>query len=171
MKPLALFTTLCLCLLATGPANAQTKQQTYLHLTDAAGKTITGSSTQRFYEKQIVVGNFSGVTTGSPQIQFSMPVSGAGAALANLQYGKQKLSYGVFSIVQVWESGPVLTYTVRLEDITVLKVQEAASGTTVTLQASRIGTTHYQYDRKKGSITVSAKSGYDFINNSSWNNF
>lgn len=61
---------------------------------------IRGASTQRGYEKQILAATFSGVATGNPQVQFSMPSAAASATLANLQGGKDKLPYAVFTTVQ-----------------------------------------------------------------------
>lgn len=150
---------------------AQTKQQTFLKLTDPNGQMIRGTSTQRFYERQIIASFFSGVSSGNPQIQFTMPPGAASAALTNLIGSKQNLLNGLFSITQYGETGLALLYSVRLEDIKVISVREGEGGTNVTLQASRIGTTYYQYDRRTGQRVVSGKTGFDFTSNSNWNNF
>lgn len=147
------------------------KQQTFLQFTDPSGKAIRGSSTSRGYENQIIATSFSGVTTGNQQVQFTMPSGAASATLASLQTGKQKLSRALFTITVMGESGLNVINTVHLEDIRILSVHDANGSTTVSLSASRIGTTYYQYDRKKGTRTISGKTGFDYTTKQPWNGF
>ena len=89
-----------LVLIVFTSATRQNKQQVFLQLVDPSGQMIRGTSTTRGYEKQIIATNFSGVTTGNPQVQISMPSDAASASLANVLGGKQKLPYAIFTITQ-----------------------------------------------------------------------
>lgn len=147
------------------------KQQVYLQLTDPSGQMIRGASMQRGYERQIIATSFSGVTTGNPQVQFSMSSSAASATLTTLQGSKSKLPFAVFTITQYAEQGSIVIQTVRLEGVIVIKTEDANGSTNVTLQADRIGTTYFQYNRKTGIRSVSGKTGYDFTSKKEWTEF
>ena len=167
------FQILMLGVLIAGSSSAtlQTKQQTFLQITDASGQLICGTSMQKFYERQIIAISFSGVTAGNAQVQFTMPSGGASATLANLRGGKETIRYAVFTITVPAEPTWNVLSTVRLEAIRVISVQDANGSTNVTLQAERIGTTYYQNNLKTGIRTVSGKTGYDFKAGQAWNAF
>jgi type VI protein secretion system component Hcp len=152
-------------------AARQSKQQVFLNLTDASGQMIRGTSTQRGYERQVIVTSFSGVTTGNPQVQFIMPSGSATATLANLQGNKNQLSHAVFTTTQTAEQGLTVLNTVRLEEVTIIKTEDINGSTTVTLKANRIGTTYYQNNLKTGVRSISGKTGWDFVNKKQWTAF
>jgi hypothetical protein len=152
-------------------AAAQSKQQTFLQLSDPSGQMIRGTSTNRGYERQIITTNFSGVTTGNAQVQFSMPAGAASATLATLQSSKKSLPFALFTITQYAEQGLNVLYTLRLEEVSIIKTEDVNGNTNVTLKATRIGTTYFEYDRKKGTRTVSGKTGFDFATGQPWNSF
>lgn len=168
-----LFQILMLGLLVAGSISAakQTKQQTFLQIVDANGQLIRGTSLQRGYERQIIATTFSGVTAGKAQAQFTMPSGGASAILATLQGKKEAIPYAVFTITIPAEAGLNVLSTVRLEAIRVLSVEDANGTTSVILQASRIGTTYFQYNLKTGIRSVTGKTGYDFATGQTWNAF
>ncbi|HUC81334.1 MAG TPA: hypothetical protein VMR70_10485 [Flavisolibacter sp.] len=171
MKSIANATLLYItCLLLTS-ATVQTKQQVYLQLVDPAGQPIRGTSVDRGYERQIIATAFSGYTAGNSQLRFSMPSGSASAALANLQGSGQKLPSAVFTITEPGEARPNVVSSVRLEDVAVKSVNDANGSTAVVLQASRIGVTYFQNNRKTGERTVSGKTGYDFTTKQPWNSF
>lgn len=149
----------------------QTKQQIFLQIPDANGQLLRGTSTQRGYERQIIVTSFSGVTTGKAQLQFTMSSGGASATLATMQGGKETIPYAVFTVTQRAESSLNVLSTVRLEAIRVLTVEDVNGITNVTVQATRIGTTYFQYNLKTGIRTVSGKTGYDYSTGQTWNAF
>lgn len=167
------FQILMLGVLIAGSSSAtlQTKQQTFLQITDASGQLIRGTSLQKFYERQIIVTSFSGVTAGNAQVQFTMPSGGASATLATLRGGKETIPYAVFTVTQPAETGLNVLSTVRLEVIRVLSVTDANGSTSATLQAGRIGTTYFQNNLKTGIRTVSGKTGYDYTTGQTWNAF
>lgn len=171
MKRLIIYSLLCLATIFISSATRQPKQQVFLQLVDASGQSIRGTSLQRGFERQIIATDFSGVTTGNPQIKFTMPSGAASAMLANLQGSKQQLSYAVFTITEQGEATLNITSTVRLEDMSVVSVNDANGSTDVTLKASRIGTTYFQNNRKTGVRTVSSKTGFDFANKQVWSSF
>ncbi|NCU05538.1 MAG: hypothetical protein GXC73_16320 [Chitinophagaceae bacterium] len=168
-----LFQILLLGVFVAGSSSAtlQTKQQTFLQITDAGGQLIRGTSVQKFYERQIIATSFSGVTAGNAQVQFMMPSGGASATLANMQGSKETIPYAVFTNIVPAEPTWNVLSTVRLEAIRVISVQDANGSTSVTLQAERIGTTYYQNNLKTGIRTVSGKTGYDFKAGQTWNTF
>ncbi|RYZ30691.1 MAG: hypothetical protein EOO10_01915 [Chitinophagaceae bacterium] len=143
----------------------------FLQLTNPSGQMVHGSSVQRGYERQIITTSFSGVATESPQVQFSMPSGAASATLATLQGGKNILPYAVFTTTQYGEQGLIVLSTVRLEEVIVIKTEDVNGSSHVTLRASRIGTTYYQYDLKKGIRAASGKTGFDFGSGKSWTAF
>jgi len=168
MKYLSNFLLLCTTALLLSATTKQSKQKIFLRLVDASGQTIRGTSVERFYERQIEVTAFSGLTTGNPQVKFTMPSGAATAILANLQGNKQKLSSGVFTNTEQGEPTLNVTSTVRLEEVIVISVSDANGSTEVTLKASRIGTTYFQNNLKTGVRTVGSKTGFDFANKQPW---
>ncbi len=171
MKRLFQILVLAVLIVGSNSFSFQTKQQTFLQIVDANGQPIRGTSVQRFYERQIIAAGFSGVTAGNAQVQFTMPSGGASATLATLQGSKQTIPYAVFTITVPAEPTWNVLSTVRLEAIRVISVQDANGSTSVTLQASRIGTTYYQNNLKTGIRSVTGKTGYDFKAGQTWNSF
>ncbi len=171
MKRLFQILMLGLLIAGSGAATAQSQQQIFLKITDANGQLISGTSFQKFYERQIIVTNFSGVTAGNAQVQFTMPSGGASATLASMQGSKETIPYAVFTNIVPAEPTWNVLSTVRLEAIRVMSVTDANGSTSLTLQAGRIGTTYYQNNPKTGIRTVSGKTGYDFKTRQAWNAF
>ena len=171
MKRLSQFLMLSVLMIMLASGTTQSKQQIFLQMVDANGQLIRGTSVQRFYERQIIVTSFSGVTTGKAQIQFIMPSGGASATLARMQGSKETIPYAVFTITVPAEPTWNVLSTVRLEVIRVISVQDANGSTSVTLQAERIGTTYFQNNLKTGIRSVTGKTGYDFKTGQTWNSF
>ncbi len=167
------FQFLLLPVLTTGftPADIQLKQQTFLKMVDAKGQLIQGTCVQRGYERQIIATSFSGVTTGNAQVKYTMPSGGASAMLATMQGSKQKLPYAVFTITEPGEARLNVLSTIRLESVSIIRVEDANGNTNVILQAARIGTTYFQNNLKTGIRTISGKTGFDYTTNQTWNSF
>jgi hypothetical protein len=164
----------CLLFLVTGlllVAMAPVKEPVFLQLMDANGKLVKGTSVARGYERQIEVLQFSGVSSGNPELRFSMPSSGASSILSAAAGEKGGFSWAVFSTTTQGSDKLLLRSTIRLEGITVVRTQENIGSTEVTLKADRIGTTHYEWNRKSGVLTVAGKTGYDYKAGTSWNSF
>ena len=171
MKRLSQFLMLSVLMIMLASGTTQSKQQIFLQMVDANGQLIRGTSVQRFYERQIIVTSFSGVTTGKPQMQFSMPSGGTSATLASMQGSKETIPYAVFTITVPAEPTWNVLSTVRLELVRVLTVEDVNGSTSVTVQAGRIGTTYFQNNLKTGIRTVTGKTGYDYTTGQTWNAF
>lgn len=124
-------------------AARQPKEEVFARMVDASGQNIAGTSVTRPFEKQIEVIQFSGVTTGKPELRFIMPVSNASAVLVNMVTNKEGIKEAVFSITKRDDQGPQIIYIVRLEEVTVLETRDVNGSTDVTLKAVRIGTTYF----------------------------
>ena len=171
MKRLSQFLMLRVLMIMLASATTQSKQQIFLQMVDANGQLIRGTSVQRFYERQIIVTSFSGVTTGKAQMQFSMPSGGTSATLSSMQGSKETIPYAVFTITVPAEPTWNVLSTVRLELVRVLTVEDVNGSTSVTVQAGRIGTTYFQNNLKTGIRTVTGKTGYDYTTGQTWNAF
>lgn len=165
------FTLLWIVTLPFGFAFGQSNQKIYLQITDAAGQVIRGSSVDRGYERQIEITNFSGYSTGSATVKFTMPSGTATATLANLQTTKQKSIWALFTLTESGETKSNAGSAIRLEDMNVTSVSDTNGSTEVALKASRIGATYFQKNIKTGVRTVSSKTGFDFINQQPWTSF
>lgn len=171
MKRIVQFLILAALTVLNTSSALQKKQEIFLQITDANGQLLRGTSTQRGYERQIIVTSFSGVTTGKAQLQFTMPSGAVSATLANMQGSKATIPSAVFTVTEPAEARLHVLSTVRLEAIRVLTVEDANGSTSITLQATRVGTTYYQYNLRTGLRTVSGKTGYDYSTGQSWNTF
>ena len=171
MKRLSQFLMLSVLMIMLASGTTQSKQQIFLQMVDANGQLIRGTSVQRFYERQIIVTSFSGVTTGKAQMQFSMPSGGTSATLSSMQGNKETIPYAVFTITVPAEPTWNVLSTVRLELVRVLTVEDVNGSTSVTVQAGRIGTTYFQNNLKTGIRTVTGKTGYDYTTGQTWNAF
>lgn len=147
------------------------KEPVFLQLMDANGKLVKGSSVARGFERQIDVLQFSGVSSGNPELRFSMPSGGASSVLSASIGEKGNFQWAVFSLMTQGSEKLLLRSTVRLEGVTVLSTRDTNGTTEVTLRADRIGTTHYEWNRKTGVLTVTGKDGYDFKSGTTWNTF
>jgi hypothetical protein len=152
-------------------AKAPVKEPVFLQLMDANGKMVRGSSVARGFERQIEVWQFSGVSSGNPELRFSMPSGSASSALAASIGVKGNFQWAVFSLMTQGSEKQLLRSTVRLEVVTILSSRDTNGTTEVTLRADRIGTTHYEWSRKSGVLTVAGKDGYDFKTGTTWNTF
>mgnify|MGYP006179118285 FL=1 len=171
MKRLFQFLLIAALTAAFTSADIQLKQQTFLQMVDAKGQLIQGSSVQRGYERLITATFFSGVTTGNAQEKYTMPSGGASAVLATMQGSKQKLPYAVFTITEPGEARLNVLSTIRLESVSIIRVEDVNGSTNVTLQAARIGTTYFQQNLKTGVRTISGKTGFDYTTGQTWNSF
>lgn len=149
----------------------QSKQQIFLQLVNSNGQPIRGNSVHRGYERQLIVTSFSGITTDNAKVQFTISSGGFSANLITIQSNKETLPYAVFTITESGESKLNILSIIRLEAIRILSVKDTDGSTHVTLQAERIGSTYYQYDRKTGIRSVSGKTGYDYTKRQIWNSF
>lgn len=154
-----------------GWTSLQKEQQIFLTVVDGKGQLIRGTSLERGFERQIIVTAFSGVTTGNAVVKFSMPSGAASAGFSNMQGNKQKLPYAVFTLTEPGVSRLDVTTTIRLESISIVRVEDVNGSTNVTLQSARMGTTYFQQDRKTGARTISGKTGYDYTTGQTWNSF
>lgn len=164
----------CLLFLVNGlmlVAMAPVKEPVFLQLMDANGKLVKGTSVARGYERQIEVLQFSGVSSGNPELRFSMPSGGASSILSAAAGEKGGFVWAVFSLMTQGSEKMLLRSTVRLEGVTILSTRDTNGTTEVTLRADRIGTTHYEWNRKSGVVTITGKTGYDFKAGASWNTF
>ncbi len=168
------FIYLSLLLLVSGllqPAKGQVKEPVFLQLLDANGKLVKGTSVIRGYERQIEVLHFSVVSSGNPELRFSMPSGSASSLLSAAAGEKGSFAWAVFSVTVQSPDKLQLRSTIRLEEVTVVRTQETIGGTEVTLKADRIGTTQYEWNRKTGVVTIAGKTGYDYKAGTSWNSF
>lgn len=171
MKWISSFLLLAVLTLALTSADMQLKQQIFLQMVDVNGVAIRGTSVQRGYERQIIVTSFSGVTTGNPQVQFSFPSGGASATLSTMKGSKQTIPYAVFTVTEPGEARLNVLSTIRLESVSIIRVEDVNGSTNVTLQAARIGTTYFQNNLKTGIRTISGKTGFDYTTGQTWNSF
>ena len=171
MKRLFQFLLIAALTAAFTSADIQLKQHTFLKMVDAKGQLIQGSSVQRGYERLIIASSFSGVTTGNAQVKYMMPSGGASAVLATMQGNKQKLPYAVFTITEPGEARLNVLSTVRLESVSIIRVEDVNGSTNVTLQAASIVTTYFQNNLKTGILTISGKTGFDYTTGQTWNSF
>lgn len=164
----------CLLFLVTGlllVAMAPVKEPVFLQLMDANGKLVKGSSVARGYERQIEVLQFSGVSSGNPELLFSMPSGGASSILSAAVGEKGSFQWAVFNLMNQGVEKLELRSTIRLEGVTIVRITEVNGSTEVVLKADRIGTTHYEWNRKSGTRTIAGKDGYDFKAGTAWNTF
>lgn len=165
---------LSMLLLVTGllsSAMAQVKEPVFLQLMDANGKLVKGTSVVRGYERQIEVLQFSGVSSGNPELRFSMPSSSASSLLSAAAGEKGGFPWAVFSVTIQVPDKLLLRSTIRLEGVTVVRTLETIGSTEVILKADRMGTTQYEWNRKSGVVTIAGKAGYDFKSGTTWNSF
>ncbi|MBI1343683.1 MAG: hypothetical protein GC171_12175 [Terrimonas sp.] len=148
----------------------------FIKLTDAKGTPVNGDVVTRGFEKSIRALTLSNTGKNNTQLNFTMPVTGAGAALKSAMAGnEQLLNATVFVMVNGMNGTLQTSYTIKMERISVVSCSESmgcnnAMTTAVTLQATRIGWTYYTTDRA-GNTTVSQKYGFDAATGKPWTNF
>jgi type VI protein secretion system component Hcp len=153
------------------------KSYIFIKVTDSRGQQIKGESSEKGYEKWLQSSTAHSSGKNNTTFSFMMPISGASADF------KRALTNGEFLIdAQVAFTALVpsvyrlvLTYTIKMENISVLSCEESLGcdgvmNTAVTLQATRIGWTYYQ-NGKTGAPVVSKKYGWDAGNDKEWTNF
>jgi type VI protein secretion system component Hcp len=153
------------------------KQDVYIKLTDARGLQIKGEAVLKGFERWIRATTINLAEKNNVRLSFTMTVNGASADLKRALSNRELLSKAEVSAITLTDGAyvPSLTYTIKMEQVTVLSCSEAMGcdnmmNTTVDLQATRIGWTYYQTGRT-GTQTVSRKFGWDAGTNSEWTNF
>ena len=148
----------------------------YIKLTDATGQPVKGEANAKGFERTIQAGSTSAAGKNNTQFSFTTTVSGASADLKKAMANGQMLSTcEVTSVVPNGSGAPQLSYTIKMEQVTVLTCTEsmgcnAVMNTVVTLQAMRIGWTYYNANRT-GALSVSRKFGWDAATAAEWTNF
>jgi type VI protein secretion system component Hcp len=168
-------TIISLFLLAPIFSIAQTTS-VYIKLSDSKGQQIIGESVLKGHEKWIQASTTTAGGKNNTQFSFTMPVSGASADLKRAMANGQALSIAeVHALVPNGGGAPLFSYTIMMQQVTVLSCTEAMGcnnvmNTAVSLQATRIGWTYYSQSRT-GAATVSRKFGWDAAANAEWTNF
>ena len=129
------------------------------------------------YERAIQAFTMSTGGKNNAQLDFTMQISGASADLKRAMTNGQRLATGdVYVITPNPNQGaPIMVYTIRLEQITVLSCVEVMGcnntmTTAVSLQATRIGWTYFSVNRT-GASSVSRKYGWDSSTGAEWTGF
>jgi type VI protein secretion system component Hcp len=167
---------LILALLLTPVLSFAQNSTVYIKLTDGSGQLIKGETLAKGFERTIQAGSTSAAGKNNTQFSFTTTISGASADLKKAMANKQLLPTGeVTSVVPNGMGAPQLSYTIKMEQITVLSCTESMGcngimNTVVSLQATRIGWTYYTANRS-GAVAVSRKFGWDAVANTEWNNF
>jgi len=153
------------------------KSYIFIKLTDARGQQIKGESSEKGYEKWLQASTANSSGKNNTTVSFMMSISGASADLKRALTNGEFLIDGQVAFTALVPSvyRLVLTYTIKMENISVLSCEESVGcdgvmNTAVTLQATRIGWTYYQAG-KTGAPVVSKKYGWDAGNNKEWTNF
>ena len=170
MRNIILFL-LCFPLLSLGQ-----KTSVMIRLTDARGQVIKGEGVMKGYERWISAITINSGGRNNSQLDFTMTVSGASAELKRAMLAGEVLTGGQVSVLSSDPAfgAPVITYTIKMERMTVLSCQETMGcnnvmTTSVSLRATRIGWTYYE--QVKGIQTVTRKFGWDMETNVEWGGF
>ena len=168
--------TLLFMLLLIPAISLAQNNQVFIKLTNADGKQITGDVVTRGFEGQVSALTISSSGKNNSQFIFTMPVGSAGGSLKNNMTSGQLLS-SVFVFVATGDAMGRLVpvYTITMEQVRVVSCSETMGcnsqlSTGVVLQATRIGWTYYQQDRR-GMSTVSQKTGWDSTTGQTWTGF
>jgi hypothetical protein len=151
-------------------------QSVYVQLKDASGKTLTGTSVARFYERWMPALTINaGSANNNTVVSFTTTISGGAADLKRIMQNKEFLSTG-FIVAKHSGELQMRYYTINMEKIRVTSCTETMGCdgnmvSSVTLQATRIGWTYYQPDKSNTTSTISGKYGYDAETKSAWTNF
>ena len=153
------------------------KQDIYIKLTDARSQQIKGDVLVKGFERWLQAVTISSSGKNNSQLNFTMNISGASADLKRVLANGELLLNGQVTVTTLDVSSfrPVTAYTIKMEMISVLACAETMGcnnqmTTTVTLKATRIGSTYYQTD-KTGATVVSRKYGWDEDTNADWATF
>jgi type VI protein secretion system component Hcp len=150
-------------------------QQVFIKLTDNAGQQIRGEVLIKGFERAMQIISMTSGGKNNTQLEFTMQISGASADLKRAMAGGSRLATGEVSVITPNTGAGALSYTIKMEQMTVLSCAEAMGcnstmTTTVSLQATRIGWTYYAVNRN-GVSAVSRKYGWDSSTGADWTNF
>lgn len=126
--------------------SAQRTQQ-FGKFTDTNGKTITGTSMERGYERQINIDDLQVNISDVIRIQITIPTSPAVHSFENAVSTKSSLRSGEITVLKQIEDRKIISQIILMNNIRVLSVNISDEQASITLEAESYDQTFYEHER------------------------